>query len=95
MSTTCTRIVTALMLLALLFLYTEPALAQFTGGGTAAKGWLVQILTPVVGIAVLFLFFMCLAGKAQWGLFALAVVGIVGFYGHEQAISMVRGWFAV
>ncbi|KQQ96118.1 TrbC/VirB2 family protein [Massilia sp. Leaf139] len=92
MSITCTRIATALLLFAVFLLSAEPAFAQFTQTGAQAKTWLVDLLTPIVGIVVIFLFFACLAGKAHWGLFALAVVGIIGFFGHEQVISMVRSW---
>lgn len=92
MGITRTRIATALLLLAVLFLATEPAFAQFTQTGASAKTWLVDLLTPVIGIVVLGLFFFCLAGKANWGLFVLAVIGIIGFYGHDQFIAMVRSW---
>lgn len=94
-SLTIERAVTFLLLFAVCMLQTEPAFAQFTGGGEAAKSWLIQLFTPFIGICVLVFFVACCIGRGNWMLFGVMTIGIVGYFGYNQVISLVRNWFSV
>lgn len=89
------RPVTLLLVAGLLVLQTSPAFAQFTSGTEAGKSWFIQMVTPLIGICVLVFFLACCMGRANWLAFGITIIGIVGFYGYNSFITMVRGWFAV
>lgn len=69
-----------------------PAFAQFTGAGTQATNWVVQLLTPLVPLAVAVVGILCLTGRINWGWFVGGLVGTALFFGRDQVVSMFRGW---
>jgi type IV secretion system protein VirB2 len=76
----------------LLALRASPALAQFTGAGTQATNWFVQLLTPIVPLAVAAVGILCLTGRVNWGWFLGGVLGTALFFGRDQVVSMFRSW---
>jgi type IV secretion system protein VirB2 len=92
MSTSHNRAVTFVLLAGWLALQATPALAQFTGAGTAATNWFVQLVTPIVSLIVGIMFLAALTKHLNWGWVVLAIIGIIGFFGRDQIVTMVRGW---
>lgn len=76
----------------MLALQATPALAQFTGAGTQATNWFVQLVTPLVPLAVAAVGILCLTGRVNWGWFVGGLVGTALFFGRDQVVSMFRGW---
>lgn len=92
MSNTIQRTLAFALCASLLALQATPALAQFTGAGTQATNWVVQLLTPLVPLAVAVVGILCLTGRVNWGWFAAGLVGVALFFGRDQVVSMFRGW---
>jgi len=92
MSNKTQRALTFVLCASLLALQASPALAQFTGAGTQATNWFVQLLTPVVPLAVAAVGILCLTGRVNWGWFLGGVLGTALFFGRDQVVSMFRGW---
>ena len=92
MKTTFTRAATLVLLAALFALQTAPAFAQFTGAGTQATSWVVQLLTPLFPLAVAVVGILCLTGRVNWAWFVAGVCGCALFFGRDQVVSMFRGW---
>lgn len=88
------RITAYVLMAGLLALQMSPALAQFTQAGTQGTNWVVQVLTPVISLAVGVVGILCLTGRIPWGWFLGAVIGIGLFFGRDQIVSLVRGWTA-
>lgn len=92
MSTNANRAVSFALLVTLYCLQTSPAFAQFTGAGTQATNWLVQLLTPLIPLAVVVVGILAWAGRVNWGWFLSAIVGTALFFGRDQVVTMFRGW---
>lgn len=92
MKTRDCRVSTIVLFAGLCVLQTSPAFAQFTGVGTQATGWVVQLLTPLIPLAIAVVGVMCFTGRVNWGWFAAAMVGCALFFGRDQVVSMFRGW---
>ena len=92
MRTPSTRAVTIVLLACMYALQISPAFAQFTGAGTQATSWVVQLLTPLVTLAVAVVGIMCFTGRVNWGWFAGAICGTALFFGRDQVVSMFRSW---
>lgn len=88
------RAATAALVSALLL----PLLASaepFVDTGNQAKTYLLQLMTPIASIGVLLVGVLCLTGRIAWGFLGAALVGVLIIFGHEQIITMVRGWGGV
>lgn len=92
MSTNTNRALTAAMLAGLCALQMSSAFAQFTGTGTQATNWVVELLTPIVPLAVAVIGILAWTGRVNWGWFIGAIVGTILFFGRDQVVSMLRGW---
>lgn len=92
MSKTTQRTIALLMCAGLLAVHAVPAFAQFTGAGTQATNWFVQLLTPLVPLAVAVVGILCLTGRVNWAWFLAGLVGVALFFGRDQVVSMFRGW---
>lgn len=92
MSNKTQRVLTFVLCAGLLALQATPAMAQFTGAGTQATNWFVQLLTPVVPLAVAAVGILCLTGRVNWGWFLGGVLGTALFFGRDQVVTMFRGW---
>lgn len=92
MSTLHNRAVTVVLLTVFLALQVEPAFAQFTGAGTSATAWFIQLATPIVSLIVAIIGLAALSKNMHWGWGVFAVVGIIIFFGRDQVVTMVRGW---
>ena len=92
MRTTVNRSVSLVLITALCVLQAAPAFAQFTGAGTQATNWVVQILTPIIPLAVAVVGLLAWTGRVNWGWFIGAIVGTGLFFGRDQVVTMVRGW---
>lgn len=86
------RAFTLVLCAGLLALQASPAMAQFTGAGSQATNWFVQLLTPIVPLAVAIVGVMCLTGRVNWGWFAGGVLGTALFFGRDQVVSLFRSW---
>jgi type IV secretory pathway VirB2 component (pilin) len=86
------RAIAAALFVSLFALQLTPAVAQFTGAGTQATSWVVQLFTPLVPLAVAVVGIMALAGRVNWGWFVAGLVGTALFFGRDQVVSMFRGW---
>lgn len=93
MSTPARRVITLMLLAGTLALQATPAFAQFTQAGTQATSFVVQLLTPLAGLGVIAVAIGCFTGRVPWGWFIGVVLGIALFFGRDQVISLVRGWF--
>lgn len=82
-------------LIALLILPIFPAFAQFTGGGAQATNWVVELMTPIIPLGCVVVALLAFAGRINWLWFASACVGTILFFGRDQVVSMIRGWFGV
>ena len=67
----------------------------FVQAGTSAKTFLVALFTPFIGIAVIAFAVYAMVAKMHWALIIEAILGVVGIFGHEQVVSMFRGWVGV
>lgn len=92
MKNSVSRAAAFLLLASLCALQASPALAQFTGAGTQATSWVVQLLTPLIPLAIAVVGVMCFTGRVNWGWFVGAVIGCALFFGRDQVVSMFRGW---
>lgn len=92
MSTKANRALTAAMLAGMCALQMSPAFAQFTGTGTQATNWVVELLTPIIPLAVAVIGILAWTGRVNWSWFIGAIVGTILFFGRDQVVSMLRGW---
>lgn len=92
MSINFTRAATIFFVAAHLILQMSPAFAQFTGVGQQATSWVVQLLTPLVPLAVGVVGILCFTGRVNWAWFFAALCGTALFFGRDQVVSMFRGW---
>ena len=92
MKISLSRAATVVLLAGLFALQVSPAFAQFTGAGTQATTWVVQLLTPLVPLAVAVVGIACFTGRVNWAWFAAAICGTALFFGRDQVVSMFRGW---
>jgi type IV secretion system protein VirB2 len=92
MRTNVNRVVSVVLITALCALQTTPAFAQFTATGTQATNWVVQILTPIIPLAVAVVGILAWAGRVNWAWFVAAIVGTALFFGRDQVVTMLRGW---
>lgn len=92
MSKPTRRILALFQCAALVALYATPAFAQFTGAGTQATNWVVQLFTPIVPLAVAVVGILCLTGRVNWGWFMGGLIGVALFFGRDQVVSMFRSW---
>lgn len=95
MKTNVIRAPAFVMLAALLALQAPPALAQFTGAGTQATNWVVQLLTPLIPLACGVFGVLCFIGRINWLWFAGALLGTCLFFGRDQVVTMFRAWLGV
>lgn len=92
MCTNVNRAVCFALIAALCAMQAAPAFAQFTGAGTQATNWVVQILTPIIPLAVAVVGILAWTGRVNWGWFVGAIVGTALFFGRDQVVTMFRGW---
>lgn len=92
MRTNVNRAVSFALIAALCAMQASPAVAQFTGAGTQATNWVVQILTPIIPLAVAVVGVLAWTGRVNWGWFVGAIVGTALFFGRDQVVTMFRGW---
>lgn len=95
MSTTATRAATFALFAVLFSLQVSPAFAQFTGAGSQATNWFVQLVTPLVPLACAAVGVACFTGKVNWFWFMAALCGTALFFGRNQVVSLFRGWLGV
>lgn len=91
-TTNVSRAVTFMLYVGVLALQAAPAFAQFTGTGSQATNWVVQLITPLIPLACVAVAIGCYIGKINWAWFGAAVVGTALFFGRDQVVSMFRGW---
>lgn len=91
-TTTVSRAVTFMLCVGVLALQAAPAFAQFTGTGSQATSWVVQLLTPLIPLGCVGVALACFMGKINWPWFGAAVVGTALFFGRDQVVTMFRGW---
>jgi type IV secretion system protein VirB2 len=92
MRTNVNRAVSFVLIAGLCALQSMPALAQFTGTGSQATNWVVQILTPIIPLAVAVVGVLAWTGRVNWGWFVGAIVGTALFFGRDQVVTMFRSW---
>jgi type IV secretion system protein VirB2 len=88
----------ASLLIALVLLAPDLALAQaspFMTGATALQTNILAWLTPVAIILVMVLGGMAMANRMSWGWCIGAVLGIAIAFGAPQIVTWVRGMFGV
>lgn len=95
MNNTAARAASLALLAVLCMLHVSPAFAQFTGAGTQATNWFVQLITPLVPLACAAVGIACFTGKVNWAWFVAALCGTALFFGRDQVVSMFRGWLSV
>lgn len=95
MNNSATRAASLTLLAVLCTLQAPPAIAQFTGAGTQATNWFVQLITPLVPLACAAVGIACFTGKVNWAWFLAALCGTALFFGRDQVVSMFRGWLGV
>jgi type IV secretion system protein VirB2 len=95
MSDSVQRAITFMLCASLLVLPGSPAYAQFTGAGAQATNWFVQLITPVIPLAVAVVGIFCFIGRINWAWFVGAIIGCALFFGRDQVVTMFRGWLAV
>ncbi|MEH6433860.1 TrbC/VirB2 family protein [Massilia sp. DD77] len=86
------RAVSLMLMATLCALQTSPVFAQFTGAGTQATNWFVQLLTPIIPLAVAVVGTLAWTGRVNWGWFVGAIVGTALFFGRDQVVTMLRAW---
>jgi len=92
MSTKVNRALNAAVLAGLCVVQASPAFAQFTGTGTQATNWVVELLTPIIPLAVAVIGILAWTGRVNWSWFVGAIVGTILFFGRDQVVSMLRSW---
>lgn len=92
---TVVRAGTAAVLTALLLVPMLAGADPFVQAGTSAKTFLVALFTPFIGIAVIAFAVYAMVAKMHWALMIGAIIGVVGIFGHEQVVTMFRGWVGV
>jgi hypothetical protein len=95
MNTTAIRTANFVLFFVLWSLQASPALAQFTGAGSQATNWFVQLISPLIPLACAAVGIACFTGKVNWGWFMAALCGTALFFGRDQVVSMFRGWLSV
>src|ERR1700736_3752407 len=88
----------ASLLIALVLLAPDAALAQaspFMTGATALQSNILAWLTPVAIILVMVLGGMAMANRMSWGWCIGAILGIAIAFGAPQIVTWVRGMFGV
>jgi len=88
----------ALILLALLLLSPEFAMAQaspFLTGANSLQANILAWATPIAVILVMVLGFMAMTNRISWGWPIGAVIGIAIIFGAPQIVTWIRGMFAV
>lgn len=95
MKTIITRAAGFVMFAGILALQVSPAFAQFTGAGSQATNWVVQLFTPLLPLACAIFAIACLTGRVNWGWFIGALIGTCIFFGRDQVVTMFRTWFGV
>jgi type IV secretion system protein VirB2 len=88
----------ASLLIALVLLVPDLALAQaspFMTGATSLQTNILAWLTPVAIILVMVLGGMAMANRMSWGWCMGAVLGIAIGFGAPQIVTWVRGMFGV
>lgn len=93
MTTKVNRAFTTVLLASFCLLQAAPAFAQFTGAGAQATDWVVELLTPVIPLAVLVVGILAWAGRVNWAWFIGAMVGTALFFGRDQVVTLFRSWF--
>jgi len=86
------------MLLVLVLLLPEFALAQaspFLTGANALQTNILAWLTPIAVILVMALGGMAMANRISWGWCIGAIIGIAIAFGAPQIVTWVRGMFGV
>jgi type IV secretion system protein VirB2 len=86
------------LLLTLVLLAPDPALAQaspFLTGASALQANILAWLTPVAIILVMVLGGMAMANRMSWGWCLGAILGIAIAFGAPQIVTWVRGMFGV
>ena len=92
------RATLALILLALLLLSPEFAMAQaspFLTGANSLQANILAWATPIAVILVMVLGFMAMTNRISWGWPIGAVIGIAIIFGAPQIVTWIRGMFAV
>ena len=87
-----------LMVLSLLCVLPDLALAQtspFMTGATALETNILAWLTPIAIILVMVLGAMAMANRISWGWCIAAILGIAISFGSTQIVAWVRGMFGV
>lgn len=92
MKTSFSRAATVVLLAGLFALQVSPAFAQFTGAGTQATSWVVQLLTPLIPLSAAVVGILCFTGRVNWGWFVGAICGTALFFGRDQFVALIRGW---
>lgn len=101
MTATLTRsslIPLAVLLLSLVFVAPDLALAQaspFLTGATSLQTNILAWLTPVAIILIMVLGAMAMANRISWGWCLAAILGIAIAFGAPQIVTWVRGMFGV
>ena len=88
----------ASLLLSLILLIPDSALAQaspFMTGATSLQTNILAWLTPVAIILVMVLGGMAMANRMSWGWCIGAILGIAIAFGAPQIVTWVRGMFGV
>lgn len=88
------RVVTVTLITLLLM----PLLAgadPFVDAGNQAKSYFMQLITPIVGIAVLVVGVLCFTGRIAWAYMGATLAGVLIIFGHEQIVTMFRSWGGV
>jgi type IV secretion system protein VirB2 len=86
------------LLLALVFMAPDLAMAQaspFMTGASALQTNILAWLTPVAIILVMVLGGMAMANRMSWGWCLGAILGIAIAFGAPQIVTWVRGMFGV
>lgn len=86
------------LLLALVVLVPESALAQtspFLTGATSLQTNILAWATPVAIILVMALGIMAMANRISWGWPIAAICGIAVVFGAPQIVTWIRGMFGV
>ncbi|EAB4047392.1 transposase [Salmonella enterica] len=52
---------------------------------------ILNIVTPIVAIAVMVVGLACLFGRISWWWFVGVVIGVICVYGKDQIVSWIRG----
>src|SRR5271170_4640985 len=90
------RVQRLLLVLGVMLLVPEWALAQaspFLTGATSLQTNILAWLTPIAIILVMVAGGLAMAGRASWGWFIGLVIGIPIAFGAPQIVTWVRGMF--